>query len=175
MIKHKISPRLDAATSIRVPKGQIAPNSISPSIIGSTTMSVIIDMSGVNSSYTPAPAGTYEVTLGATELKSKKDDETSKYVKAKFVISDETFAEADGKVIFANYSLKNGALWKTFQDLVKLGVDPEDLEGEVDIMAVWESAKGRKALASVSIRKFTRADGSETESNEITNLQELTI
>lgn len=88
-------------------------------------------------SFEPLPAGTYEGKTVSWEAKDANDGQSTNIV-AKFLVEYEDPSSGDirTRTITTNWNLKDTALWRVKRDLIALGCDPADFEGNaVDIEA----------------------------------------
>ena len=134
-----------------------------------------VDFTGVQTGFTPVPAGQYPVIFAKGEIKDSKSTPGAKVVNAELTITDEGGEEASGRKLFLNWSLQPKALFRIKGDAVAFGVDPDDLEGEVDIDELLEVLKGREAIADVIIEKYTANDGREKERNSVTGIRGVQV
>lgn len=143
-----------------------------------------IDFSNV-SDYKPAPAGSYTVEKGKHEFATTKSGVNigAEYVKAQLTITDDASADGtpvSGKVVFINWSLLPQSLWRFKSDAIAFGIDPDRLEGTVDIEAILADMTGRKAVADVGVTSYRYPEGHAKfgqvrESNEVSNLQQAEL
>lgn len=107
---------------------------------------LVLDFSNIGK---PSPAGRYPGQTGTWKFADNKPNSKAgagKHVQANIVIlvpsdSDE---EPKRKTLFTRYFLNEDSLWKFKQDMIALGADPADLEGEnVRIGAVMRQVWGQ--------------------------------
>lgn len=126
---------------------------------------VKIDFSAVKD-FEPVPAGEYEAQFSKGEVTQSKEGKPM--VKVQFTVTEE--GEFSGRKLFRNYSLQPNALWAIKQDFVKLGVDPDDFGGEVDIAEMCAQLVGADCILTVKNGEW---NGKQT--SDITNIQEARV
>lgn len=163
----------------RVPKGQIDPYRKDPKV-GRT-----VDFTGVGD-FKPAPRGEYTTEFTKFEFAETKTGKNagSEYVKGQWTITDELAEDGEtkvsGKIIFHNWSLLPQSLWVFKGDAVAAGIEPERLDGAVDIEAVLADMIGRKTISTVEVEDYTYPDGHQKAgqhrySNSISKMEQADI
>jgi hypothetical protein len=85
--------------------------------------------------FTVIPEGTYQAALSGTKLVAEARTSKQPYVELSFTISE---GEHTGRRQFRNYSLQPQALWAFKQTMVRLGADPDEFTGELDLNDIAE-------------------------------------
>lgn len=135
---------------------------------------VKIDMTGVTSGFSPLPVASYPVTFTDAEVKPSKSTEGAFVVNFTLTVNDEG-GEYAGRKVFGNWSLQPKALWRLKQDAVAFGIDPKELEGELDTDILLPDLKGRSAIVDLTIDSYKANDGTQKERNQIANIHEAKI
>lgn len=159
--------KYDSASSRRIPP-QVDPNGQE-----ARKHMTKVDFTGVSAGFEPVEPGQYPIIFTAGTVKDSKATPGAKYIGAELTVSDED--EAKGRKFFLNWSLQPKALWRMKQDAVTFGIEPETLEGEVDIDELLEELQGREAVAEVSVEEYTANDGKTKQRNTVLALHESAI
>jgi len=93
---------------------------------------VKVNFSGIKE-FTPIPDGTYAATLSGTKLVAEAKTSKQPYIELSFTISE---GEHVGRRQFRNLSLTPQALWAFKQAMVRLGADPSEFSGELELEEV---------------------------------------
>lgn len=184
--------RLDPASTIRVPEGQVDLTK------ESKKMGRTADFSQIG--YKVISGGQYEVEFMSYEWKdpketgqpipaSKIDPDTGKqyqYANCKIQVTDatdESGEDVEGHILFDKFSKNPASLFAMKRMLISFGMDPATFEVQkdpatgaklplrLDLDELLGQNVGRRALATVSVRKFKNADGEDAESNEISKYE----
>lgn len=109
-----------------------------------------VDFTGVTEGFEPIPDGKQPATLEAWEWNdtpkssnAKTDDPT---VALTFRISD---GEFEGRKMFRNYSMSRQALWAFKRALVRLGIDPSELDGDIDLDEIMPDLVGAECVLKI--------------------------
>lgn len=181
--------RLDPASTMRVPEGQIDPTK------ESKKMGRTADFSQIG--YKTISGGQYEVEFMSYEWKDPKvpangvvpankiDPETGKqyqYANCKIQVtdtSDESGESVEGHILYDKFSKNPASLFAMKRMLIAFGMDPQVFEVqrdpatgaklplELDLDELLGETVGRRAIATVSVREYKNADGEDATSNEI--------
>lgn len=113
-----------------------------------TKMGFVVDLAGVSTSNV-VDEGTYIVNLTKATLRDTANG--NKRVMVEFTINDDEAQDMNGRKVFMNYTLVKESFWALKRDLLALGADEEVLEGQFDVMQMFDSLKGAKVYALVSV------------------------
>jgi|SRR6267378_2700361 len=111
-------------------------------------MAVVVQLQGVKTSLEPVKDGTYPATFTKREFKMSKTNNPK--VDLEFVFSPDAGDDVAGRKAFVACSLQPQALFKVKKALIDLGLDPDELEGPVDLDAAFEALLGCDAMIRVS-------------------------
>lgn len=108
---------------------------------------IVVQLAGVKTSLELVPDGTYpanmtKVTFGMSKTQNPK-------VTLEFVFTGEAGEEIAGRKAWVECSLQTQALFKIKRTLVDLGMDPDELEGPVDLDAALNAMLGCEATIKV--------------------------
>lgn len=123
--------------------------------------------------FEPVEGGVYPGQTDSWEAKPTKNGD-SMNVEGKFKFThDNSEGEEQERSIILRWNLKREALWRIRGDLVKMGVDPSDLNSSaVDLEATLNEVFGSvPTLVNLTIRKYTYTPengGDPQERNEVT-------
>lgn len=132
-----------------------------------------IDFTAVKS-FTPLPDGDYEGQTDSFEIKPTKANDSYNVV-AKFKVDYDEDGSSKSRTIITNWNLKPQSLWRIKRDLIAIGADPEDLEGDdVDLEAVLGDLFGATptpVTISLKLNTYRRAgDTEDSVNNEVTKV-----
>jgi len=111
-----------------------------------------VDFTGVSDGgFKPIPAGTWDGQTSGWEAKEANDGQSMNVLgKFKFEFDDPETGETRTQQHTQYYNLKPTALWRVKRDLIAIGADPADLEGEdVDLEALFNELFGPRPVAVV--------------------------
>jgi hypothetical protein len=119
-------------------------------------MAVVVQLEGVKTSLDVIPDGTYPAnltkrTFGMSKAKQPK-------VSLEFVFSSEAGEDIAGRKAFVEASLQPQALFKVKKILIDLGMDPDDLEGPVDLEAAFDDLMGAETTIKVGHHEYNNAE-----------------
>ena len=112
-----------------------------------------VDFSQVQE-FTPLPEGTYEASLSGSELVAASKTSGQPYMALTFTVSE---GEFQGRKLFRNLSLQPQALWAFKQAVVRLGANPDDFVGMLemeDLQAIVGGLVGAPCRISVGLREY---------------------
>lgn len=133
-----------------------------------------IDFSAVED-YKPLPNGKYPGQTVSWESKPTKSNDSTN-IEAKFIVEYEEAGETKQRTILNRWNLKPQSLWRIKRDLVAMGADPEDFEGDnVDLQALLNDLFGvapTPVWVTLSVRSY-RPEGADEDrlSNEVTKVE----
>ena len=107
-----------------------------------------VDFSGVGE---PVADGTYTVQLEKYTLIPAKDDKEDTYRLEFEIVEDGDYL---GRRLFRNYTLSGNALFFLKRDLVRMGLDPDLISGEVEMEDVLPLVVGYQGEAKVTQRTY---------------------
>lgn len=116
---------------------------------------VVVNLEGVKTSLELIPDGTYPANLTKREFGMSKKDKPK--VSLEFVLAADAGEEIAGRKAFVECSLQPQALFKVKKVMIDLGMDPEELEGPVDLEAALEILLGADATIKVGHHEFNGA------------------
>lgn len=126
-------------------------------------------------SFEPLPSGDYDGVTGTWEAKpTKAGDGTN--IEAKFLLD---FMDEDGtprnRTILVRWNLSRNSLWRIKRDLVDMGADPSDFEGEnVDLESILNSLFGTvptPVTVSLTQRSYTPEGGEPRIQNDVNRVK----
>lgn len=107
-----------------------------------------IDFSKVQDSFEPIPEGTYEGVLTEWEQRTSKNGDP--YIACTFTMA----GDYEGRKVWHNFSLLPQSLWALKSALVAMGVDRNELAGEIDIEEVLSGCIGNPVSLELEIREW---------------------
>ncbi len=107
-----------------------------------------VNLAGVSTSNI-IDEGDYEVTL--TKATPRKSNNGNQTVNFEFTVTGDDTPDQKGRKVFTTYTLTTESLWAFKKYLRILGADPDELEGDIDVMEFVQSLYGNKALAIVTV------------------------
>lgn len=93
----------------------------------------------------------YEATLTSFEYFPTSKSSGEPYYQLEFTVSEPPYA---GRKLWRNFSCQKQALWAFKQAAVRLGADPDDLIGSVDMDEILEGIVGRDCVLRVGQREY---------------------
>lgn len=118
-------------------------------------MAVIVQLEGVKTSLEVIPDGMYPATMTKRTFAMSKANQPK--VVLEFTFGAEAGEAAAGRKGFVECSLQVQALFKVKKVLVDMGVDPDDLEGPVDLEATLDGLMGAQAIIKVGHHEYNSA------------------
>lgn len=113
---------------------------------------VVVNLAGVKTSLDLVPDGTYLARLTkATFAKSKANNDKATL---EFTFDTEAGEEVGGRKGYVDVPITDNSLWRVKRTLVDLGVDPESLEGPVNLKTAFEDLLGCDAAIRVGHHEF---------------------
>ncbi len=108
----------------------------------------LVDGSAITT-FEPIEPGTYEAQLSEAELVVKSPPG---YYKCTYTVTES--GEFEGRKAFTNLSIKPQSLWRFKRDMMALGADEADFEGEFDTDPIIEGAVGEPCRIKVSVEDY---------------------
>jgi len=112
-----------------------------------------VDFSNVTD-FKPIPEGTYDVTLSGAKVIAESKSSGQPYVELTFTVAEGEYA---GRRLFRNFSLQPQALWAFKKGMVRLGSDPDNFVGELDLSDIemlCADCVGSPARIVVALRDY---------------------
>lgn len=95
-------------------------------------------------SFEPLPDGEYQGQTKGWEAKPTKAGDSTNVVASFVVEYEDEQGNEKTRTITTNWNLKPTALWRVRRDLIAMGADPEDFEGDdVDLEAILKDLFGQ--------------------------------
>jgi len=116
-----------------------------------------VDMSGIEP-LTAMEAGQYPATLTSFEYHEAAASSGKPFYSLEFTISE---GEYNGRKAWRNFSLQQQALWALQRAAIRLGADPDDVQGEVDMDEVLASLVGSECVLDIGVREYEGEDRNE--------------
>lgn len=113
---------------------------------------VVVNLEGVKTSLEPISDGVYDARFTKVDFKMSK----AKQPKAslEFVFNEDQGEGVAGRKAFVDCSLQPQALFKVKRTLVYMGTDPDELETQVDLEAVFTALIGTEQRVKVGHHYF---------------------
>lgn len=110
-------------------------------------MAVVVNLAGVKTKVEAIPDGAYQAVFTGKQFAMSKSNQPK--VTTTWTFSAEAGEDVAGRKAFIEYSLQPQALWKLKRDLIRLGVDADSLETNIDIDELLEDLKGTEGTIHV--------------------------
>lgn len=114
-----------------------------------------IDFTGVKEGFEIIPEGKYPATLEKWEYFPTAKSSGEPYVALTFHIIE---GEFEGRKLWRNYSLQKQSLWAIKRTAVRLGSDPDMLNGPLDLDDFLPDLVGAPCVVDVGIHPYNDED-----------------
>lgn len=111
-------------------------------------MPVVVNLEGVKTSLEPIPDGVYDARFTKREFKMSKAKQPK--VVLEYVFNEDQGEGIAGRKAFLECSLQPQALFKVKRTLVHMGTDPDELETQIDLEAMFDALIGSEQRIKVS-------------------------
>lgn len=117
---------------------------------------VVVNLEGVKTSLEVIPDGIYPATFTKRTFGMSKANQPK--LDLEFTFSGDAGEEVSGRKGFVTCSLQPQALFKVKKALVDLGVDPDELEGPIDLERAFDDLIGAEAAIRVGHHEYQGQD-----------------
>lgn len=111
----------------------------------------VVDLTGIKTELELMPEDIYPATLSAWTYNAKSKSSNDPNVSLEFEVSQ---GEYEGRKLFRVQSLGAKSLWSFKRALIRLGTDPDELEGPIDLEDIMPPLVGAPCHLKVGQHEY---------------------